>query len=151
VRLDATAEQFPSGRNYDDRSHEGARTICLAFPAGARAPLLLLNDEDLGLSSAALALPATTRFADCPRQAGTVRLEYLQHTYDLSTPPAAIRRRLGPPFSREGDTLTWQVRWQNPTPDPRYPGILFMGSTGVRLVQRAGRLVYLEVWWLETT
>ena len=151
IPLDADAGQFPSGTSYRDPTHEGARFICLSYPSAALAPLLILYDEDLGLPSAALALPEAAPYRDCPRQAGIVRLEYRGRLYDLATSPAEIRRRLGRPQREDGDTLSWWVKWQNPRPDPRDPSIIFMGSSWLRIVQRAGRLVYLEVSWLETT
>jgi hypothetical protein len=151
IPLDADLAQFPAGKAYRDRTHEGANFICTSYPAAARAPFLVIYDEDLGLPSAALVLPGAGPYRECPAQQGTVRLEYRGRLYDLATPPGEIRNRYGRPQAQEGDTLTWWVRWQNPTIDPKDPTLIFFGSTWLRIVQRAGRLVYIEVGWLETT
>ena len=155
VTLDARAGQFPAGKDFEDRSHEGARTICLAYPRAAAPALLLLHDEDLGLSYVALAAPESAPFEGCPQRDGTVRLEYRGQVYTLLTAPADIRRQFGTPTRQRGDTLTWAVEWDRVAslrnPAGRVAPVALVGTSGLEIVERAGRLVYLAVWWLETT
>jgi hypothetical protein len=149
--LAADAVQLPSGKNFDHvAGAEADRTICLAFPAGARAPLLLFYDGDLGVTSAALVPAASAPYRGCPQQLGIVRLEYRRRRFDLATPPAELRRRLGPPSEQQGDTLTWEAEWEYPNDNPRFRGTTVGGYSGLKAVVRAGHLVYLNVWWVES-
>lgn len=151
IALPADPDAFPSGREFPDRAHEGAVTICVQVATTAGRRILLLEDQDMGLGYVTMTSDTAT-WRGCPESPARLRLRYRGVAVDFGTSLALLRRRFGAPVV-SGDTLRWEFHTRRTEwPDGRRGApVRIYVDAGLELVQRNGETIAIAVWcWEET-